>query len=60
MKETRLTDSTMMLSLIGGKWTTFRALAENLGGKALAFLGESEKHSTQGVAIGGGKNFPHQ
>lgn len=58
VKETRLTDSTMMLSLIGGKWTTFRALAENLGGKALAFLGESEKHSTQGVAIGGGKNFP--
>ncbi|PRA01148.1 FAD-dependent oxidoreductase [Arthrobacter sp. MYb224] len=58
VKETRLTDSTTMLSLIGGKWTTFRALAENLGGKALDFLGESAKVSTEGVAIGGGKNFP--
>ncbi|GAA1411377.1 glycerol-3-phosphate dehydrogenase [Glutamicibacter uratoxydans] len=58
VKETRLTDKTTMLSLIGGKWTTFRALSENLGGKALEFLGERETASTVGVAIGGGKNFP--
>ncbi|MGO4297047.1 FAD-dependent oxidoreductase [Glutamicibacter sp. MCAF14] len=58
IKETRLTDTTTMLSLIGGKWTTFRALSENLGGKALEFLGAREVKSTAGVAIGGGKNFP--
>jgi len=58
VKETRLTDKTTMLSLIGGKWTTFRALSENLGAKALQFLGERQVKSTAGVAIGGGKNFP--
>lgn len=58
VKETRLTDQTTMLSLIGGKWTTFRALSENLGSKALEFLGERQVQSTAGVAIGGGKNFP--
>ncbi|MGN0128197.1 glycerol-3-phosphate dehydrogenase/oxidase [Arthrobacter sp. YC-RL1] len=58
VRETRLTDTTTMLSLIGGKWTTFRALSENLGGKALEFLGEREIRSTAGVPIGGGKDFP--
>ncbi len=58
VKETRLTDETTMLSLIGGKWTTFRALSETLGGKALEFLGEREVRSTVGVSIGGGANFP--
>ncbi|MBF6671766.1 glycerol-3-phosphate dehydrogenase/oxidase [Glutamicibacter sp. FBE19] len=58
VKETRLTDKTTMLSLIGGKWTTFRALSENLGGQALSFLGERQVQSTAGVPIGGGKNFP--
>ncbi|WPR66408.1 glycerol-3-phosphate dehydrogenase/oxidase [Glutamicibacter protophormiae] len=58
VRETRLTDTTTMLSLIGGKWTTFRALSENLGSKALEFLGEREIRSTAGVAIGGGRDFP--
>ncbi|MFJ2620234.1 FAD-dependent oxidoreductase [Glutamicibacter sp. NPDC087344] len=58
VKETRLTDETTMLSLIGGKWTTFRALSETLGGKALEFLGEREMRSTVGVSIGGGADFP--
>lgn len=58
VKDTRLTDKTTMLSLIGGKWTTFRALSESLGGKALELLGARQVASTAGVAIGGGKNYP--
>ncbi|WP_431709343.1 FAD-dependent oxidoreductase [Glutamicibacter uratoxydans] len=58
VKETRLTDRTVMFSLIGGKWTTFRALAETLGDRALKYLRADRIHSTVGVHIGGGKNFP--
>lgn len=58
VRETRLTDKTTMLSLIGGKWTTFRALGESLGRQALNYLRAAELQSTAGVAIGGGKDFP--
>lgn len=53
-----LENDAVMLSLVGGKWTTFRALAENLGGKVLGELGVSEVRSTRGVAIGGGRDYP--
>lgn len=56
--QTRLTDRTVMFSLIGGKWTTFRALAETLGAKALKFLRAEQVRTTVGVPIGGGKDFP--
>lgn len=46
------------LSLVGGKWTTFRALSEHLADDTLAALGAPRKTSTAGVAIGGGKDFP--
>ncbi|MFJ6002340.1 glycerol-3-phosphate dehydrogenase/oxidase [Arthrobacter sp. NPDC092385] len=46
------------LSLVGGKWTTFRALSEHLADETLAALGASRRTSTAGVAIGGGKDFP--
>lgn len=46
------------LSLVGGKWTTFRALSEHLANDTLAALGAARRTSTAGVAIGGGKNFP--
>ncbi|MFJ6416153.1 FAD-dependent oxidoreductase [Paeniglutamicibacter sp. NPDC091659] len=58
VERTELEDKSVMLSLVGGKWTTFRALAETLGGKVLAELGVPEVQSTRGVAIGGGKNYP--
>ncbi|GAA1496467.1 glycerol-3-phosphate dehydrogenase/oxidase [Paeniglutamicibacter kerguelensis] len=58
VERTELEDNSVMLSLVGGKWTTFRALAETLGGKVLAELGVTEVQSTRGVAIGGGKNYP--
>lgn len=48
----------VVLSLVGGKWTTFRALAEHLAGDVLAELGLERKISTAKLAIGGGAGFP--
>jgi glycerol-3-phosphate dehydrogenase len=47
-----------VLSLVGGKWTTFRASAEHLADRALELLARPRRRSTKGVAIGGGKGFP--
>ena len=47
-----------VLSLVGGKWTTFRALAEHLSNDVLAELGMERKVSTAKLAIGGGAGFP--
>ncbi|QIM16758.1 glycerol-3-phosphate dehydrogenase/oxidase [Leucobacter insecticola] len=46
------------LSLVGGKWTTFRALAEHLGDTALELLGASRLVSSRNTVIGGGAGFP--
>jgi len=48
----------VVLSLVGGKWTTFRALAEHLSNDVLAELGLERKVSTAKLAIGGGAGFP--
>jgi glycerol-3-phosphate dehydrogenase len=45
-------------SLIGGKWTTFRAFAEQTADKALAFLGKPREISTRELVFGGGIGFP--
>lgn len=47
-----------VLSLVGGKWTTFRALGESLSGRVLSELGRERTVSTKGLAIGGGKGYP--
>jgi len=47
-----------VLSLVGGKWTTFRASAEHLADRALELLAQPRRRSTKGVAIGGGRGFP--
>jgi glycerol-3-phosphate dehydrogenase len=47
-----------MLSLVGGKWTTFRALAEHLTNDTLALLKKERTVETLGLPIGGGKGFP--
>ena len=47
-----------VLSLIGGKWTTFRALGETLADRALALLDRPRTKSTDGVVIGGGRDYP--
>jgi glycerol-3-phosphate dehydrogenase len=47
-----------LFSLVGGKWTTFRALGEHLAGDVLAALGRERVTSTAGVPIGGGRGYP--
>lgn len=47
-----------VLSLVGGKWTTFRALAEHLSNDVLKELGLTRKISTAKLPIGGGAGFP--
>ncbi|WP_208386160.1 glycerol-3-phosphate dehydrogenase/oxidase [Curtobacterium salicis] len=49
---------TTVLSLVGGKWTTFRALAAHLSTDITTKLGVSRKVDTTGMPIGGGKDFP--
>jgi len=47
-----------IFSLIGGKWTTFRAFSEQIADRILARLKVQRKCGTEGLAIGGGKDFP--
>ena len=47
-----------LLSLVGGKWTTFRALGEHLADEAMNLIGKQRKTSTAELAIGGGQNYP--
>lgn len=47
-----------VLSLVGGKWTTFRALGEHLSSDVLKVLGMPRVVSTEKLPIGGGKGFP--
>ncbi|WP_181431226.1 glycerol-3-phosphate dehydrogenase/oxidase [Curtobacterium sp. MCBD17_021] len=49
---------TTVLSLVGGKWTTFRALAAHLSTDITTKLGITRKVDTTGMPIGGGKDFP--
>jgi glycerol-3-phosphate dehydrogenase len=47
-----------LLSLVGGKWTTFRALGEHMTNEVLALLKRERTASTTTLAIGGGAGFP--
>lgn len=47
-----------VVSLVGGKWTTFRGFAEEVTDLALKRLQRSRQRSTQDLAIGGGRDFP--
>ncbi|MFJ2369657.1 FAD-dependent oxidoreductase [Microbacterium sp. NPDC087665] len=47
-----------LVSLVGGKWTTFRALGESLSDVVLGLLNRTRTVSTAGRAIGGGRDFP--
>ncbi len=47
-----------VLSLVGGKWTTFRAFAEQVTDEVLGRLNRERKLSTRELAIGGGREFP--
>lgn len=45
-------------SLVGGKWTSFRAFSEQVTDKVLEFIGIERKKSTEYLAVGGGRNYP--
>ena len=47
-----------VFSLVGGKWTTFRALGEQVSDHILEALGKPRRTSTVGVPIGGGHDYP--
>ncbi|GAA3945509.1 glycerol-3-phosphate dehydrogenase/oxidase [Microbacterium soli] len=46
------------ITLVGGKWTTFRALGEALADRVLELLGRARAVSTAGLPIGGGRGYP--
>jgi glycerol-3-phosphate dehydrogenase len=45
-------------SLVGGKWTSFRALAEQVTDKALTHIGRPRTKDTRALPIGGGRGYP--
>ncbi|MFS8053086.1 glycerol-3-phosphate dehydrogenase/oxidase [Rhizobium sp. BR 317] len=47
-----------IISLVGGKWTTFRGFAEEVADTVLSRFKRTRRVSTQQLAIGGGKDFP--
>jgi DNA-binding GntR family transcriptional regulator len=47
-----------IVGLVGGKWTTFRALAEEATDQVLQQLGRPRTASTEGLPIGGGAELP--
>jgi glycerol-3-phosphate dehydrogenase len=47
-----------IISLVGGKWTTFRGFAEEAADMALRRLSRPRRISTENSPIGGGRNLP--
>ncbi|HET6846052.1 MAG TPA: glycerol-3-phosphate dehydrogenase/oxidase [Anaerolineales bacterium] len=47
-----------VLSLVGGKWTSWRAFAEQATDRCLAILRRVRKVETSRLAIGGGREYP--
>lgn len=47
-----------ILSLVGGKWTTYRAFAEQTADDVLKRLGRQRKGDTRRTPIGGGRDYP--
>jgi len=47
-----------IFSLVGGKWTSFRAFAEQVTNKALAHLKLPRNIDTHALPIGGGRGYP--
>lgn len=50
--------NTPVLSLIGGKWTTYRGFSEEAADLVLDLLGRTRSRSTRDLPIGGGRDFP--
>jgi glycerol-3-phosphate dehydrogenase len=54
----RIESQVPQICMIGGKWTTFRAFAEQAADEVLADLGRTRKTGTLNLPIGGGRDFP--
>jgi len=50
--------SVPVLSLVGGKWTTFRGFSESVADDVLKRLSRARKVSTRHESIGGGRGYP--
>ena len=50
-------DGLPVVTIVGGKWTTFRRMAEDATDAALAELGQPRAVSTVHMPIGGGRDF---
>ncbi len=48
-----------VLSLVGGKWTSWRAFSEQVTDLCLDLLHQKRSVNTRLVAIGGGRDYPH-
>ncbi|PSL17830.1 glycerol-3-phosphate dehydrogenase/oxidase [Shimia abyssi] len=53
----RLAGAPVQFCMVGGKWTTFRAFAEQTGEMVLAEIGRERRLSTLNLPIGGGAGF---
>jgi glycerol-3-phosphate dehydrogenase len=47
-----------ILNLVGGKWTSYRALSEQVTDQVLDRLNQARQASTSKLPIGGGKDYP--
>ncbi len=47
-------------SLVGGKWTSFRAFSEQVTDKTLEYLGLPRKKDTKELPIGGGRGYSNK
>ena len=47
-----------ILSIVGGKWTSYRAFSEQVTDRVLDMLGKTRVTRTNQLPIGGGKGFP--
>ena len=45
-------------SLVGGKWTSFRAFSEQVTDKTLAYLERPRQKDTRALSIGGARGYP--
>lgn len=56
----RIDGAVPQFCMVGGKWTTFRAFAEQAADAVLAELSHQRQTGTLSLAIGGGAGFPGQ
>ena len=51
-------DGVKIISLVGGKWTSYRAFSEQVADLCLGVLGRSRKKETSNLPLGGGRDYP--